>query len=242
MRQEISAVRARLHLRGAPRLDPFLRSLGRALDQIDVDVVFDVGAHTGKFTEDLRQSGYLRHIVCFEPLPKMHKVLNRKFAHDPDTTVHPRTALGAKNANSTINISENYYSSSLLKVLPANVASAAGTAAVGSVDVKVLTLDSIYKSYTGANKKTFLKIDTQGFEWFVLQGAKSVLPEISGVMVELPLLPLYSGQYLWKDIIGLLENSGFHLWKLRPGYTDKKTGRTLEFDAILFRQSEIDKI
>lgn len=45
----------------------------------------------------------------------------------------------------------------------------------GKVQVSTLTLDKIINDYCNMQSKIFLKIDTQGFEQFVLSGAEKSL-------------------------------------------------------------------
>ena len=80
-----------------------------------------------------------------------------------------------------------------------------------------------------------MKIDTQGLEWQVLDGAVKVLPLVKGVLCELSLVELYKDQKLWLDIINRLEMSGFTLWSLQQGFADSQTSKTLQVDATFLR-------
>lgn len=80
-----------------------------------------------------------------------------------------------------------------------------------------------------------MKIDTQGFEWQVLDGARTTLPKFQRVLLELSLVPLYEGQHLWQEMIGRLEQEGFTLWALQPGFIDPINGRTMQVDGIFYR-------
>ena len=80
-----------------------------------------------------------------------------------------------------------------------------------------------------------MKIDTQGYEWAVLDGAKKILPRIKGILCELSLVELYKGQHLWMDLLNRLENEEFTLWSIQRGFTDRISGRTLQIDATFFR-------
>ena len=106
---------------------------------------------------------------------------------------------------------------------------------IQSEKVDLITLDSVAETYLKNINNPFLKIDTQGFEWQVLNGASSTLPKLKGITCELSLVTLYEGQHLWKDIISRLELEGFTLWAIQRGFTDPRDGRTLQMDAIFFR-------
>jgi Methyltransferase FkbM domain len=97
-------------------------------------------------------------------------------------------------------------------------------------------LDDIRDSVLENSRVPFLKIDTQGYELPVLQGAQEVLKRIRGVQVELSLVPLYKGQASFGQLTGVLGDSGFDLWGFIPGFVDQSTGRMLQFDGIFFRK------
>jgi hypothetical protein len=80
-----------------------------------------------------------------------------------------------------------------------------------------------------------LKIDTQGYEWQVLDGAPDLLARSSAVLIELSLVPLYEGQHLWHECIARLEAAGLALWALEPVFVDPETGRTLQLDGLFLR-------
>ena len=76
-----------------------------------------------------------------------------------------------------------------------------GSAYVGVESVPLRWLDSVAPEYLAKSRRPFLKIDTQGFEWQVLDGAVATLPKIHGILCELSLVSLYEGQRLWMDMI-----------------------------------------
>ncbi len=113
---------------------------------------------------------------------------------------------------------------------------APGSGYVSQEVVSLVPLDRITPSYISGQDTPLLKIDTQGYEWAVLDGALATLPKIKGVQVELSALPLYEGQHLWQETIARLQREGFTLWSLQPAFTDHRSGRTLQWDGLFFRQ------
>lgn len=81
-----------------------------------------------------------------------------------------------------------------------------------------------------------LKIDTQGSELPVLQGAAETLPHIDAVLVEMSTRQLYDGQARWCELHDLLDGAGFDLWNLLPDFRDRRTGRLLQFDGLCLRR------
>lgn len=207
----------------------------KALNQFEVDLVFDIGANVGQFSSELRFFGYKGNILSFEPLSKAYIELLHKSEGDSKWEIYPRCALGDHNGEAEINIAGNSESSSLLPMLDSHLSAAPHTAYVDRESVPLRTLDSIAPEYIAQFKHPFLKIDTQGFEWQVLNGAQNVLPYMRGVLLEISLIPLYEGEHAWREIIDRLEHEGFTLWALQQVFTDPLNGRTLQVDGIFFR-------
>ena len=207
------------------------------MNRFNVDIVFDVGANAGQFAMELRTVGYKHGIVSFEPLSDASKLLAERAGRDPKWQVHRRGAIGDYDGEIEINISGNSVSSSVLPMMEAHATAAADSAYVASDKVPIYRLDSIAAEYLSGANRPFIKIDTQGFEWQVLDGAAETLTRAQGVLCELSLVPLYEGQHLWLDIIQRLENEGFTLWSIQLGFTDSRDGRTLQIDAVFFRDN-----
>jgi len=101
--------------------------------------------------------------------------------------------------------------------------------------VNIFKLDSVLEPYLQDSENRFLKIDTQGFEWQVLDGCSQSLSLFKGILCELSFVQLYQSQHLWKDIMKRIEDSGFSLWAIQPAFVDPLDGRTLQVNAIFFR-------
>ena len=233
-------IKALIHAAGfdlhrlSPASNPAFQLL-KALNRFDVDLVLDVGANVGQFVSELRSVGYKGNFVSFEPLSAAYMALSEAASRDPKWRVHPRGAIGDYDGEIELNIAGNSVSSSVLPMMELHSLAAKGSAYVGVESVPLRRLDSVAPEYLAKFRQPFLKIDTQGFEWQVLDGAVQILPRIRGILCELSLLPLYEGQRLWMDMIQRLESEGFTLWSIQKGFTDPRDGRTMQVDAIFFR-------
>ena len=65
------------------------------------------------------------------------------------------------------------------------------------------------------------------------------LNKIKGFLVELSIVKLYSSEVPFNEMIDLLNKLGFELWSLERGFSNKKTGQTLQVDAIFMNKNEI---
>jgi FkbM family methyltransferase len=220
------------------RLNPLLNpayQLVRGLQRFGIERILDVGANAGQFALELRSLGFKGHIVSFEPLSAAHASLESAASSDENWHVHERCAVGDRDGEVEINIAGNSVSSSILPMLESHSSAAQGSAYIGAERAPLVRLDSVAPAYLTDGRTAFLKIDTQGYEWQVIEGAIQILPRFRGVLCELSLVPLYEGQHLWMDVIDRLQRAGFTLWSLQPGFTDSRDGRTLQLDAIFFR-------
>lgn len=217
------------------RLTPSSNSafqLALILKKFNVDLVLDVGANEGQFALELRDFGFSGRIVSFEPLSTAHSTLSSVAKRDPLWEVYSRCAIGDKIDEVSINISKNSVSSSILPMTGLHSSAAPESAFLNQEKVNLFTLDSVSQDYLKEAINPFLKIDTQGFEWQVLDGADKMLPNLKGLVCELSLVPLYEGQHLWQDVFERLEKSGFMIWAIQKGFTDFRDGRTLQIDVI----------
>ena len=209
-----------------------------ALIEHKIDLLFDVGANAGQYAQEARRQGFKGRIISFEPLPEAHKQLTEISQKDPSWIVHERVALGSKKGSGIINVSENSYSSSFLKITQKLLSNTPDTRYVKKINVKITTLDSVFNSYVKKSNKVFLKIDTQGFESEVLKGSIKNLRNISGIQLELSTEPLYQKQKTYEYFLTFLKKYNFHLWSIIPGYWNTKTGQMLQFDGIFIKKSD----
>ena len=202
-----------------------------------IDILFDVGANTGQYAQDARRQGYKGKIISFEPLPDAHKKLTKNSKKDPLWFVHERAALGSKKGSGIINVSENSYSSSFLKITQKLLSNTPDTRYIKKINVEITTLDSVFHFYVKKSDKVFLKIDTQGFESEVLKGSVKSLKNISGIQLEMSTEPLYQKQKTYEYFLTFLKKYNFRLWSIIPGYWNTKTGQMLQFDGIFIKKA-----
>jgi len=207
----------------------------QALKAHNIDLVFDVGANIGQFASELRAYGYKGKIVSFEPLPDAYIELANKAKGDKNWIVHPRCAVGAVAGEIEINVAANSVSSSILPMLSAHKDAAPESVYSHKSMVSIITLDSVLKKYTSLENNLLIKIDTQGYEWLVLDGAELAIRQCKGLLLELSLIPLYEGQKLWIEIIDRLSKSNHSLFSIQTGFTDGNTGQTLQIDGLFFK-------
>lgn len=85
------------------------------------------------------------------------------------------------------------------------------------------TMDNQLEKYHIDNVD-FIKLDTQGSELLILEGAVKTLENVLGVEIEVEFASMYEGQPLFADVDRFLRSIGFQLFALKPGYWKRKEG------------------
>jgi len=196
-----------------------------------IDVVLDVGAGDGRFSKLLRSQGYKKRIVSFEPLSTEFRSLERNSSRDREWRVF-NFALGSSCAQKEINVALNKRSSSFLEMLPAHYQSAPDSIYIGKERVEVKTLDSIFDMVCSESDKIFLKIDTQGYEKRVLDGAKQSLSAICLIQMEMSFVPLYKDEASFCELYEFLFDLGFRLISLEEVLADGETYQLQQVDGL----------
>lgn len=220
------------------RYHPDRSEAGRLVSMLrthSIDCVLDIGANRGQFATSIRRAGYKARILSVEPLSTAHQELLLSSKHDRLWQVAPRTALGAAAGQTTIHVSGNSVSSSLLRMLARHSDAAPGSATVLVESVPMATLDQLLLPLVDENSRLFLKIDTQGSESSILDGAAATLGRCQGIQLELSLVPLYENQVLFDELAERIRRLGFNVWAIWPAFFDPASGQMLQADATFFR-------
>ena len=221
----------------SPRFKPkhptFSRQLAQVASDLKLDLALDVGANEGQFARELFWAGFGGRIVSFEPQPEVHALLLAAARGEGRWRVAPPLALGAAAGTLKLAVFNRSDMSSFLPATDLAGRAIPELAQTASIDVPVVRLDDVFDDYVKPGERVLLKLDTQGFEREILDGAKAVLPKIAAVLLELSASPLYAGQPRYLELLNMLEARGFRLWHISPGYFCKRTHRLLDFDALL---------
>lgn len=209
--------------------------LAHYLKQFKIDCVLDVGANIGQYGSELRTMGYRGRIESFEPMDAAFSKLSNAAKADSKWTTH-NYALGNEDTDAEINVSANGPSSSFLQ-LSDNVKDAAvDLDYVGSEAVQIKRLDSVFSETVGSSDNVFLKIDTQGFERNVIEGASASLAGIKGVQMEVALVAHYEGEALIEEMLRVMREQGFDPWWIYHGFRNNKTFQMIQVDVFFVRR------
>lgn len=206
------------------------------LQELAVDVVWDIGASDGKYGDELRKGGYRGWIISCEPLRVSFQKLQGRCLQDGRWRCF-EVAAGRVEGDATLHVSGNRDSSSLLEMRPRHLEAAPASKWEEEQRVKVVPLDWLLNEVGDLGPTQAMKLDVQGFEKEVLEGAPKILERVRLLEVELSLVPLYVGQALFPEVHTWLLNRGFGLRWIEPGFTDHKRGEILQVECLYSREN-----
>lgn len=208
-------------------------SRAKLIDAAGIDWILDVGAHIGEFASEVRSEGWRGRIDSFEPDPRSIDRLTRRAARVDTWNVHGLAA-GNINGTTTFHLAGNETSSSTLPMMERHVRSSPESAMVDVTEISIVRLDSLITPEE--HNRIFLKIDVQGTEDQVIEGSRGFIENVRLIQLELSLQPLYEGQTDWRKIADNMNDSGFRLASIVPGFTDQQSGEMLQFDGVFVRE------
>jgi FkbM family methyltransferase len=204
------------------------------LNRNNIDVVLDVGANTGQYGSYLRSIGYRGAIISFEPIQEAFEELKNKTIKDDLWNCY-NIALGDVESIAEINITNNSQSSSFLNFSNHEVIKSSEIEVIKKQQISIKTLDQLFDDLISNYKNPFLKLDVQGYELKVLEGAKKSLSKLVGVQLEMSFEEVYEGEYLYNQMIEYLKQRNFYLCALKNGFHNIHTGQLIQADGIFYR-------
>jgi FkbM family methyltransferase len=210
--------------------------LKKLFDRYEVDCVFDVGANAGQYGWMLRERvNYNGPIVSFEPVPSAAAVLREAAAGDSNWHVE-QVALDRSAGNMTFNVAQDSEFSSFHRPSAASVAIfSEQSSVVQEISIKTATLTEIFAKYADLLRfrRPFLKMDTQGHDIAVAEGAGEVLRSFVGLQSELSIRGLYEDIPDYNQSIHYYQSKGFELSAFVPN-NEGHFPKLLEIDCIMY--------
>jgi FkbM family methyltransferase len=190
--------------------------MSHRLPAVQVDVAFDVGGNHGQSAALFRQWFPRAVIHSFEPLPDTYAVLQQALASDRLARAH-NLALGAESGSVAMT---QEVSSDLARVTAPNDPTNGST-----VTAERTTLDRFCRE-ADIEHINLLKIDTEGHDLYVLEGARAMLAgnRIDVVQVEAGMNPLNTNHVHLKEFLQLLEPLGYFLFGVYEQVPEFPTG------------------
>lgn len=186
------------------------------------DVFFDVGSHTGHYSLVAASKILSGHIYAFEPTPSNNKLIKKNVAINQLEKTITVEEMAISNAVGWSNfVLEKESEVNHLEYEKSRIAT-------GKVQkVKTTTLDN-YTLKKNISSISFLKIDTEGAELLILEGAKRLLKNQKIDVILFELNPKVEDFFNYKNkICSLLDKNKYHLFE----FTDQ--GNLTEINSEL---------
>ena len=191
-------------------------------------VLVDVGARGG-LRDNWAAARRNLQVLGFEPDQREFDQLAAKNGMQ-ETTAYFGVALHNRPGPIRLNVARDRGLSSIFVPNRAFIDAFPDATRFDTIDVQQVeadTLDNLLRA-RAIHDVDFLKVDTQGSELFVLEGAASALAStVTGVEVEVEFTPIYQGQPLFADVDAFLRERGYLLFDLRPCYWKRAAGRAI---------------
>ena len=187
-------------------------------EKIQVNTFFDVGAHKGETIKLFNDNFNIKEFYCFEPSPINFNYLKKKISKLNNNIKIFNFGLGEnksvlnfnqleESSSSTlveINQDSNYYKKKNKILSIFNLKKNEDKI----INVKISSLNDFMEEQS-INKIDILKIDTEGFEFKVIKGAREKIKDIKYIYFEHHYDDMLKKKYSFSDIHGYLIKNGF---------------------------------
>lgn len=206
------------------------RSRMRILKEYQITSVVDVGANRGQWALDLFSSGYMGQVISFEPTEEFVE-LQKASRRYPNWHCNPVAVSNESGKKIMYQASNGNLSSSLLA--PHQIESMGFDFEFHEgKEVQTITLDEFFSDQP--LKPSYLKIDVQGAEMLVLEGASQIVDSFQAVEFESALVSLYRGEHSHYEISQWLIERGFRPIQLVVTHWSRDMD-TVSLDSIFVR-------
>jgi FkbM family methyltransferase len=171
----------------------------------DSSIVLDIGANIGVMTRLFAARVPNGRVYAFEPSPSTFKLLSKNCAQLTNIACI-QSAIGAESG--TVGFDE-HKASALRHIVPSQSDDKA------TIKVRVSTLDEWVRA-TGLQRVDFVKIDIEGFEEELLEGAHATLTRFSPFLLfeYLPAFALARSRFKGRMLFRMLKKLGYEVYRL----------------------------
>lgn len=216
----------------AADIDVQIIKIIKNLTSLNIDIVFDIGAHYGRYAKAINQQINNAEIYCFEPFPESFDILKGEL-NENCYHLFP-LAMSDIESIQTFYVNELNETNSLL---PSAVTNSEIDNLIVNKTIINVNVDTI-KNFCKKEKIDhidILKIDAQGNTINILKGATEMLQSksIRIIQCEVEFIEIYKGQSLFHEVTSFLENFDYKLYSLYQIHYDINN-RISWADALYF--------
>ena len=193
--------------------------------------VVDIGVNHGQFLHLAKRLWPGANILAVEPNAALAAKAKAIYGEDPNVTVES-CAVGAANGEIEFFVTANDQNSSTHRPSDAFHDDRANDGVVRTEKVPMKRVDALLD---GCAEPMLLKIDVQGAELEVLEGAGDRLADVTVIVIESPFETAYEGAAGFDDIYRFLTAKGFRYEGALGQLNSKTTGRVRQEDSVYVR-------
>jgi len=190
--------------------------------------IFDIGAYEGEFAKLCFSLWPSSSVVCFEPLKAKYDMLkNWAAAEKRVKAIHG--LVGNENIEQ-VKFNENETASSVLDEF--------NSTNFSTTYQPMRTLDNCIKEFS-LPVPSFVKIDTQGFEYQVVEGLLGNIKNVDVVLAELNHIDIHKNVKLAEEVIHLLYQNGFVIFDIAEIHRRPKDNAIWQTDFVFVKKDSI---
>lgn len=197
--------------------------------------VIDVGANVGQFAVASAKLFPGVTVYSFEPHPECLEKLKKNTLELGNIHVYP-IALGARSGEVIFHLNAHSHSSSILPLGERHRRAFPRAREISTIKVPLSTLDHEMGSIH-LEPPLFIKLDVQGYEPQVLEGATETLKRVDFVLLETSFRPLYEGEKTFMEIARMMGQLGFEFLRPVDWLKDPQNGEVLQMDALFAKRN-----
>lgn len=175
-------------------------------------LIIDVGAHEGLWTRDVLEIVPSATIIAVEPQDDLRAQIERRFEGDPRVSVDHRALADSTGTRTFHRLDASVNGSLYPPRSKMNELYRTGWELQETHGVETTTVDEL----SSGRHLALLKIDVQGAELEVLEGAHETLARTSAAMLEVTFVSHYEGDTTFSELHEFMVAAGFALTGISP--------------------------
>jgi len=209
---------------GVPDMEASLANMKR--NGFNPKTVIDIGAYAGEWTQMCRRLFPDARVLMVEPQAKLRGVLQGMASADARLQFSP--VLVGASAQAAVPFYESETASSIFRD--------PNYREHHEATLPMTTLDAVTRN-SGFSAPDFVKLDTQGAELAILEGAAETLRSAEAVLMEVNLLEIYAGAPLLERSVAFMAERGFRVYDICSFIRRPLDNALWQTDVIFVRTS-----
>lgn len=199
-------------------------------NEASIHTIIDVGANEGTWTMLAHSIFPHSRVIAFEPVPEYYITLLSNIKHISHASCEN---IALSNTSGTFAFQLQGHSSSFLKVGKELLDIHPREFNRGQITVATTTLDEYIRLHQ-LPCPDVIKLDVEGSEISVLQGARNTLKFVTYIILEVSFVERHLSQPLFHDVIAFMASQNFYLYAFPLGI---HMGTPIKSCDVLFKKS-----